>query len=163
MLKSISQPLPYTSSPALLAAQDLWLFISITFVWPITKGLPSIILPFYPWRSGPLDELYPSIRNLWALTLHIILLFTQATFLILLLPSLFFGVPVPLQGWTPACILTVVGFVVGNSYFCVLLNGTKRRFESISNPEWQEAWQKHDDERWIFINGIAAVSGSSPL
>ncbi|KAK5073293.1 hypothetical protein LTR70_010321 [Exophiala xenobiotica] len=154
--KHSSQPVPYTSSPGRLALQDLWLFVRITLVWPITDSLPSIVLPFYPFRSGPLDELYPSPQNLWALSLHIFLIFTQATFLLLLVPSVLLGLPVPLLGWTPSCILVVVGFVVGNGYFCILLNGTKRRYESITDPEWQEAWQKRDDEKWVFINGVAA-------
>jgi len=156
VLKHHSQPLPYTSSPVRLALEDLWLFVRITFVWPVTKSLPSVVLPFYPFRSGPLDELYPSPQNLWALSLHIFLIFTQAAFILLLVPSVFLGLPVPLLSWTPTCILGVVGFVVGNDYFCILLNGTKRRYESIVDPEWQEAWQKHDDEKWVFINGVAA-------
>ena len=155
ILKLVSQPVPYTASPIWLAVQDLWLFLRITFVWPVTNSLPSIVLPFSPLRSGPLDELYLSPRNLWALFLHAVLIITQSTFLLLLLPSLLFGLPVPALAWTPSCILTITGVVVGNYYFCILLNGTKRRYESIIDPEWQESWQKHDDEKWVFINGVA--------
>ncbi|KAK5104435.1 hypothetical protein LTS08_002324 [Lithohypha guttulata] len=64
------------------------------------------------------------------------------------------GVPVPLLGWTPTCLIIIVGFVVGNNYFCTLLNGTERRFESYVD----QSWKKHDDERWIFVNGVAAGS-----
>ena len=147
-LTSISQPLPYTSSPALLALQDLWLFLRLTFTF--NGGLPSIILPIYPFRSGHLDELYPSARNILAISLHIILILTQSTFLILLLPSLFTGLPIPLLAFTPATVLIITGFVIGNNYFCVLLNGTKRRYKSIVKPEWEKR-----NEKWIFINGVA--------
>lgn len=150
-LKAISQPLPYTSSPLLLALQDIWLFLRITFVWPVTKGIPSIVIPFYPFKSGPLDELYPSFQNIKALFLHAILVVAQAAFLLVLVPSVLFGVPVPLLGWTPSCLLIVSGFVVANNWFCILLNGTKRRYQSIVDP----SWKKRDNEKWIFINGVA--------
>lgn len=154
-MNTLSQPLPYTASPAALAAQDLWLFFRITFVWPITRGLPSIVLPFYPWRSGPLDELYLwSFGNVWALSLHALLILTQSLFLILLLLSLL-GVPVPVLAWTPGCIFVVVVFVLGNNVVCILLNGTGRRFQSLTNPDWQDRWESHDDEKWIFVNGVA--------
>lgn len=119
---------------------------------PITRGIPSIVLPFLPYRSGALDELYPSYQNIKAVLLHLFLIFTQSTFLLLLVPSFFFGVPVPLLAFTPVFFVTLVGFVVGNDYFCILLNGTERRFTSVVDPTWPDT----SDEKWIFINGVAA-------
>lgn len=89
--------------------------------------------------------------NLWAVLLHCGLICCQAAFLLTLVPSLLFGVPVPLLGWTPSCLIIVVGFVLGNDLFCVLLNGTKRRFDSVNEP----AWDSHEDEKWLFVNGVA--------
>lgn len=109
------------------------------------------MLPFYPFRSGALDELYPSFQNLKAVFCHLVLIIAQGLFLILLIPSIFLGVPVPLFGFTPTCLLTTVVFVAVNNLFCVLLNGKKRRYKSFVNPSWEQ----HDDEKWIFINGVA--------
>lgn len=109
------------------------------------------MIPFYPYRSGPLDELYPNFANLKAIFLHVFLIVVQATFLLALVPSLFLGFPVPLFSWTPSCLLIVGGFIIGNNYFCILLNGTKRRYDSITDA----SWEKHDDEKWVFINGVA--------
>lgn len=159
MISQITQPLPYTSSPILLAIQDIYLFIRITFVFPITAGIPSIILPFFPYHSGALDELYPSYNNIKAILLHLFLIFTQGAFLLLLIPSFFFGVPIPLLAFTPTCLVIVIGFVVANNYFCILLNGTERRFTSVSDPSWPDT----SDEKWVFINGVAVGSHVSRI
>jgi len=151
-MKSSSQSLIYTESPAKLALQDLLLFIRITFVWPPAAGIPSTIFPFFPFFSGSLDELYPSYGNLKAVFLHLILIVLQSLFLITLIPSILFGIPILPLLWTPVCVGWVFGFILANRYFCILLNGTKRHYQS---QIWREDWQEHDDERWIFINGVA--------
>lgn len=143
---------------SLTSHTDTLLFLRITFTWPLKAGLPSIVLPFYPFRSGELDELYPSFQNIKALILHAFLVIIQAAFLILLIPSLFLGLPVPLFAWTPFSVLLIVGFVLGNDFFCILLNGTKRRYESVVDP----TWEPHDDECWLFVNGVACQSKLCP-
>lgn len=85
------------------------------------------------------------------MSLHLALIIAQGSFLLLLVPSLLLGIPIPLFGFTPTCLLTIFAFVAANNLFCVLLNGTKRRYQSFTDP----LWQRHDDEKWIFINGVA--------
>lgn len=80
------------------------------------------------------------------------LIVVQSAFLLTLVSSLFLAFPLPLLAWTPSCIVIVVSFILGNNLFCILLNGTKRRFDSITDP----TWEKHDDEKWLFVNGVAA-------
>lgn len=48
--------------------------------------------------------------------------------------------------------ITITCFVLANNFFCVLLNGRKRRYESYADT----AWEKYNDEKWVFINGVAA-------
>lgn len=148
MVQDLSQPLSYTADPTWLALQDIWLFIRITVTWPLSAGLPSVIFPLRPFRSGRLDELYPSGANLWAVILHALLFFVQGISLLLLTPSLLVGVPF---SPTPVFLGVVIALVFGNKYFCVLLNGTKRNYVS----KIDSSWRKYDNERWIFINGVA--------
>ncbi|KAJ9664361.1 hypothetical protein H2198_000290 [Neophaeococcomyces mojaviensis] len=151
-MKSSPQPLPYTASPTGLAIQDLLLFLRITFVWPPGAGIPSVVLPFYPFHSGKLDELFPDYGNLKAIVLHLILIVCQSLFLVTLIPSILCGVPVLPLSWAPVCVGWIFGFVFANKYFCILLNGTKRHYQS---QIWREDWEEHNDEKWIFINGVA--------
>lgn len=159
---SIPHPLPYTSSQLLLALQDLYLFARITFVWPITAGIPSIVLPLLPFRSGSLDELSPGFWNIVAVVLHAVLILAQSVFLVVFAFSFLLGVPLPLFAWTPTCIVSLVVVVQGNNLFCVLLNGTSgrwrqwlgqppKRFSSLVRPDWPDT----SDEKWVFINGVA--------
>lgn len=142
-----AKPLPYTANPLLLILNDLWLFVQITFTWPITAGLPSIILPIGPTRSNDLDELALTVPNAWASLVHIFLVVGQTAFLIslfplayVLLPSLYF--------------LYIVAFVLGNQWFTVLLNG-RRRTGFQSHPQCVEGKRVYEHERWVFINGVA--------
>ena len=92
---------------------------------------------------------------MWALFLHLILIVFQLGFLLVFVPSLFIAFPVPLFSWTPACIAVLVFVVTGNNVFTCLLNGFKRDFASeVDDPNWE----KHDDEKWIFVNGVAVGS-----
>lgn len=148
MVQDLSQPLPYTADPTWLALQDVWLFIRITLTWPLSAGLPSIVFPLYPFRSGKLNELYPDRDNLWVLFLHTILVFTQGASLLLLIPSVFVGIPF---SPTPVFFSVVIALIFGNKYFCILLNGRRRHYVSRIDP----SWKKFEDERWIFVNGVS--------
>ncbi len=141
----MAKPLPYTASPLRLVLKDTMLFLKITFVLPVIAGLPSIVLPILPFRSGPLDELYPSFANLWAVALHIVLVFAQVLFVLSLLP---FAITLP----GPVYGIYVIGFVLSNNAVSVLLNGPRKKFRSDTD---MKGWPDHDDEKWFFINGVA--------
>ena len=144
-----SKPLPYTVSPLRLLWQDTLLFFRITFVVPITDGLLSIVLPVTPLRSGPLDELYPSAANIYAITIHTILIVVQLGFIFSLLPLAFCGLPVPFYA------AYLIGFVVINHAVSGLLNGKPKTY--LSQVDLSD-WPRHDDEKWFFINGVAVGS-----
>lgn len=100
-----------------------------------------------PCRSGALDELYPSWQNICAITVHAILSVAQLIFLASIPLALI--VPVPF-GLT---VLYIAAFLVGNYYIClVLLNGTHTQLESSIDLS---GFTAHDDEEWIFLNGVA--------
>ena len=141
-----SKPLPYTASPLRLMWEDTILFFQITFVLPITAGLLSIILPVFPLRSGALDELYPSFANIYAITLHTVLIVAQLAFIFSLLPLALCGLPVPFYA------TYLIGFVVINHVVSGLLNGKPKSY--MSQVDLRD-WPRHDDEKWFFINGVA--------
>ncbi|OAP60227.1 hypothetical protein AYL99_05229 [Fonsecaea erecta] len=148
MATPAAKPVPYTANPLLLMLNDLMLFAEITFTWPITAGLPSIILPLLPTRSGSLDELAVTGPNLWAAFLHVVLIIAQIFFLGSLVPLAFIGLP-------SFYLLYIVGFVMGNQWFSVLLNGPRQRGLFESNPACVRGKPVHDHEKWVFINGVA--------
>jgi hypothetical protein len=149
MATSTSKPLPYTANPMLLVLNDLILALQITFTWPITAGLLSTVLPYFPLRSHGLDELAPTRGNLWAIFLHVILIVAQASFLISLFPLALVGLPL-------SYLLYVVGFVTGNKWFSRLLNGPRRHSLFQSHPDCVKGeWPKHEREKWVFINGVS--------
>ncbi|KAG9772084.1 hypothetical protein ABEF93_002579 [Exophiala dermatitidis] len=142
-----SKPLPYTANPLLLMLNDLWLFVQITFTWPLTAGLPSIILPLSPSRSKGLDELALTVPNAWSDFIHLILVVAQTLFLISLFPLAYILLP-------SLYLLYIVAFVLGNQWFTVLLNG-RRRSGFMSDPQCVQGKRVHPHERWVFINGVA--------
>ena len=149
MATQASKPIPYTANPLLLILNDLMLFVQITITWPITAGLPSIVLPLFPMRSGSLDELEFTVSNLWTVVLHVILVSAQILFILSLIPLALVGLPL-------FYFLYVVGFVVGNQWVSTLLNGPRRQGSFQSHPDCVKGnWPKHEDEKWIFINGVA--------
>lgn len=156
MAGQASCPIPYTANPLLLLLNDLILFVEITFTWPITAGLPSIVLPIFPARSGPLDELAFTGANVWAGSLHVFLIIAQIAFLLSLVPLAYLIFPA-------FYFLYVIVFVVGNRYFTALLNGPRRRGLFRSNPECVRGQPAHEHERWVFINGVAVGYVSSLL
>jgi hypothetical protein len=136
------EPLSYTGSPSRLFVSDILLFLR----W--SPYLPNIAFPIWPWPSGDLDELYPSLANIFDITLHLILFLTQAAFLI----SLPFLTTFPFFLY----VAYVGGFTALNTAVCKLLNGRIPEGGLKSTEDNQSrAWARHDDEAWIFLNGVA--------
>ena len=137
-----NQPLTYTGSPLKLLASDILLF----FRWK--PYLPNIVIPLWPWPSGDLDEIYPSLANIFDITLHSILFVTQAAFLI----SLPFLLTVPFFLY----VAYMGAFIALNTVVCRLLNGQipEGGLKS-TEDDHSRAWARHDDESWIFLNGVA--------
>jgi hypothetical protein len=135
-------PLSYTSSPWKLFISDSLLFLR----W--SPYLINIVLPLWPWPSHSLDELYPSLANIYDILLHTILVVAQSFFLI----SLPFLITVPFGFY----IFYIGLFLALNTAVCKLLNG-KIPEDGLKSTEddHSEAWRRHDDESWIFLNGVA--------
>lgn len=141
-----STPVLYTANPLYLMLSDLWLFTRITFTWPPSAGLPSIILPLWPTKY--LDELALTPVNIWAIFLHSLLILGQVVFLISLIPLAF--------GLLPSLyFLYIVAFVLGNQLVSVLLNGRRQHKLISSDSKCVEGWPGHPNEKWVFINGVA--------
>lgn len=144
---SATVPLTYTSSPLLLLLSDIRLFFA-----NITH-MPYIVLPLTPTPSGNLDELHCSPKNIWSMFLHLILFVIQAAFL-LSIPICFL-----LPAWAVLVYMTI--FLVANTIFCVLLNGTAKHFQS--NPKFTSHFPQHKNEQWLFLNGVAVGYAKSFL
>jgi hypothetical protein len=143
------EPLSYTGSPWKLFTSDILLFGR----W--SPYLINIVWPIWPWPSNELDELYPSLANVFDITLHSILFVTQGAFLISL----------PFLLTVPFCIYVayVAAFIALNTVVCKLLNGKipAGGLKSTENDQ-SRAWAPHDDESWIFLNGVAVGYFSTP-
>ncbi|OLN81038.1 hypothetical protein CCHL11_09412 [Colletotrichum chlorophyti] len=179
-ISSVRNPDPYyyTGSPWNLLKDDLLLFAKNAW------SLPGIVFPLWEqpparsfhlekrlreqprfffgrltsqvqqwlqlyFHSGSLDELYPSVANIWDITLHTILVITQSTFLISL----------PFLSFISFNIFAtyVIAFVMINYVVCMLLNGNIKNnsLRSFSSPESTQWEIDHQDEEWIFLNGVA--------
>ncbi|KAL7808771.1 hypothetical protein V8C44DRAFT_153158 [Trichoderma aethiopicum] len=134
-------PLTYTGSPWQLFASDVRLFfVNILYI-------PFIFLPLYPWPSGPLDELYPTWANIIDIALHCVLFVLQLSFLI----SLPLLVLYPVSIW----LLYVAAFLMINAVICLHFNrGIPPDGLKSTADAYSEQWESHDDEAWIFLNGI---------
>ncbi|KAJ5153413.1 uncharacterized protein N7482_009891 [Penicillium canariense] len=135
-------PLSYTGSP-----WKLFLFDSLLFLrW--SPYLINIVLPLWPCLSHGLDELYPSLPNIYDILLHTILVVAQSFFLI----SLPFLITVPFVFY----IFYIGLFLALNTSVCKLLNGNIPEDGLKSTEDDHSAtWRRHDDESWIFLNGVA--------
>jgi hypothetical protein len=129
----------YTDPPWRLMAKDIYYFF--VYSW----ALPWVGLPLRPTDSGNLDELYPSLQNLWCMLVHFVLLVLQLGFL-LSLPFLFIF---PL--WADATY--VAGFLILNRMLCGLLNGKDITYTS--DEKYAKKLPEHDHEQWVFLNGVA--------
>ncbi|KAL4920143.1 hypothetical protein BDW62DRAFT_199231 [Aspergillus aurantiobrunneus] len=127
-----------------------WVSEDIASVFSLSRLLPLILLPLHPLRSGPLDELYPSLPNLRDVTLHIILILSQL-FLLFSLPVSFatlWAVPFIAHAAFYASFALVTSVVVR------LLNGRPRVRSLIGVPTSRQP-VNDESELWFFINGIA--------
>ncbi|KAI9840115.1 MAG: hypothetical protein M1837_001919 [Sclerophora amabilis] len=136
---SSTTALPYTTSPLGLVWYDVKLGFSLIL------AMPLIVWPLKPWDSGPLDELYPSKENLSDLFMHALLMIFQTIFLL----SIPCCVALPLAVF----LLYILAALVINATLCKILNGSKTYFES--SVELEDV-SRHADEKWIFLNGVAA-------
>ncbi|KAJ5581420.1 hypothetical protein N7535_000040 [Penicillium sp. DV-2018c] len=135
-------PLPYTASPIRLLWSDLCLFFSK--IW----ALPWILLPLNLSRTGPMDELYPSIRNGVVVVTHAFLVVYQVAFLI--------SLPIMMSCMIPGLWIlayAAAGFAINYAIVMLVLNGFQRVL--VSRVPVAER-PGHERERWLFINGIAA-------
>lgn len=103
-------------------------------------------MPLMPFKSGEMDELYPSFRNLFDLALHLFLVITQLLFL-LSLPLLVLS-PIPFG----LGLLYLVGFVVVNKMVCWILNRNVVSLPSKIDIPYNAL---HDSEHWVFLNGVS--------
>jgi hypothetical protein len=137
---SSTNALPFTSSPSELVLYDVILFFRVLgYVW-------TIIAPLYPFGSGKLDELYPSFQNIVCLVLHAILIVLQS-FFILTIPF-WFLYPIPLN----VLVVYVFLFWIVNKVIWNWLNGDGR---TLTSKVPMDGWEEHDDEKWIFMNGVS--------
>lgn len=82
------------------------------------------------------------------MVLHFILIVGQTVFLL--------SLPILLYLPTPVYIAYILGFIILNDLFCRLLNGNIPPDGLQSTKDAQtELWKKHDDESWIFLNGVS--------
>ena len=115
----------------------------IRLVFGLLRFLPGLFFPLRPSRSAELDELFPSSANLRDIVLHFLYTIVQLVFLVAL----------PFCVFPPFFIIAYVAtFVRINKALCMLtLNG---RAPFIPSNVDISKFPSHDNERWIFINGI---------
>lgn len=140
-LRAIKLPPPYTGTPWKIFVSDVKLFFKNFFY------LPYLFIPLYPWHSGALCELYPSPENLIDIALHVILSIIQLAFLV----SLFTLAFLP----TFTYIGYIAVFFLLNELVCWHFNkGIPRSGLKSTEDALSQSWPRHDDEVWIFLNGI---------
>ncbi|KAJ0163655.1 hypothetical protein CTA2_2630, partial [Colletotrichum tanaceti] len=115
------------------------------------RRFQRLVDPYFP--SGEMDELYPSVGNLVCLAAHAVLVVAQLLFLLSLpwVATLPFNLVLPYAA----------AFVALNYLVCIPLNaGTSQGMLTSQDNLWPEAahWEKHDNELWIFLNGISVGS-----
>lgn len=153
------RPLPYTANPIYLLFKDVALFLGLTLDIR-DLSLLSIIWPVRPTQSK-LDELALTRGNIWAIFLHVILIFAQLGYLSFVFVAPLCGAPAILYFGV------LVGGIWSNKLFCdATLNGfggrvryaggkyaadptdLQRKFHPTVSPH----------ERWVFVNGVAVGS-----
>ncbi|KAH7124063.1 hypothetical protein B0J11DRAFT_568956 [Dendryphion nanum] len=145
--KPAESPLPYTGNPLYLCWYDVLLF------WRCSWSVVGIVLPLSPWPCGPLDELYPSIQNLICLALHGFLIVLQVLFLA--------SLPILVAFPVGTAFIYVAAVMVVNFSVSWLLNGhdsVHRSKVHLGNDA-----QEHDDEFWIYLNGVSVGQVTSPF
>lgn len=140
-LKPVKTPPPYTSTPLKIFWADVKLVFHNFFY------LSYIFVPISPWHSGSFCELYPSRENLTDIAYHSVLFVTQLGFLVSLVTLAFLP--------TFTYISYVALFFVTNELVCWHFNGGIPRSGLKSTEDaFSRSWTRHDDESWIFLNGI---------
>jgi hypothetical protein len=119
-------------------------------VFCLARLLPSIFLPILPLKSGPLDELYPSCRNLCDVALHVILILSQLALLISLPVALAIFWIFP----TGVHIAFIAVFTFSTMVIVRVLNGPPTGRSLIGIPRNRDP-VNDETEPWFFINGIA--------
>ncbi|KAF4459010.1 hypothetical protein FALBO_14242 [Fusarium albosuccineum] len=134
-------PLPYTGTPWKLFLGDVGLFFRKF------RFLPGIFLPLWPSPSGYLGELYPSPANIVDVAFHTFLSITQLGFIFSLFTLTF------LPTWL--YLGYIISFFAVNELICLHFNkwipsdGLKS-----TEDKYSLMWAPHNDESWIFLNGI---------
>jgi hypothetical protein len=157
-LNTFDKPVPYTSDPNILFLKDVALFLRLTLDFR-NLSLLSIIWPILPIRSN-LDELAFTRGNVWAISVHVVLIVVQLGFFASLAIAPCIGTPVLLY------FAIVLAFIVANKLFCdVTLNGPRRHVfyaggdfaQDPTDPHLKLVSKdaRHAGERWVFINGVA--------
>ncbi|KAL2793141.1 hypothetical protein BJX66DRAFT_232910 [Aspergillus keveii] len=155
-MASYNPNIPVRGNPFLDIPSDMdsnpfrWVWEDICSVPRLANLIPRIILPLGPFSSGKLDELYPSLPNLWALALQIFLVISQVILL--------FTFPVGLLAlWALPLVAHAAfytAFAVVTSIVVRLLNGPPSGRSLIGVPKTRPP-VNDESELWFFINGIA--------
>ncbi|KAK3062178.1 hypothetical protein LTS18_004666 [Coniosporium uncinatum] len=132
-------PLAYTGTPTQLMIADAKLVLKFL---PFARG---ILLPWRVLDQDKYDELYFSRANLFAITIHSVLITLQGFWLFSLPFMLLFPAWITLT-W-------ITGFLVFNNIVCQLcLNGWRTKLLSKTNITVDP---KHASEYWIYMNGVS--------
>ncbi|KKK18240.1 heme peroxidase family protein [Aspergillus ochraceoroseus] len=127
-----------------------WVWEDICSVFSLARLLPRIFLPLGPLKSEHLDELYPDLRNLRDISLHVILIVIQVVLLL--------SFPLVLMTfWAFPLVVYVVFYVLLTLVTMIimrLLNGPPTGRSLIGVPKTKPP-ANNASEPWFFINGVA--------
>jgi hypothetical protein len=133
-------PIAYTGDPFKLLWSDFQLIVRWVTI------MPGVMRPMRLGKQAQVwDELYPSVQNLFAVGLHLVLIPVQLMFLI--------SVPVAICLQIPGLwiLLYIAGFLVANRMVCRLINGCQLVLE----PSNDIICEPKGDEYWIYLNGVS--------
>lgn len=137
----------HTDLPFRLLTKDLYYFF--VYVW----ALPWIIFPVFTDGCHELNELSLTRENLFCLFVHGVLIVLQLGFLV----SLPFAVIFPV--WMVA--FGIAAFMVVNWALCRVLNGSEAIYHS--DEKYAKPRPEHENEQWVFLNGVAVGYVNSHL
>jgi hypothetical protein len=137
----------HTDLPWRLVTKDIYYFF--VYIW----ALPWIIWPIFTTGCEEFNELAITRENLFCILIHSTLLLLQLSFLLSLPFTIFFPI------WT--VVLAIAAFMVVNWALCRILNGSESTYHS--DKKYAQLRPEHDNEQWIFLNGVAVGYVSQPL